>query len=146
VDIPEMLPLSEIIEIDFPYLVDDLAHRLARFHVIVGVLKNASNNCALFSAQSHDLETFQSWKQVRVDKFKERVTGNPLWIGSPVPPASAFRDRRDVFSVKQLTLLVLVVDDLQKEHPAELRNALSIAIHACILSHEILNSLNCVSN
>jgi hypothetical protein len=42
-------------------------------------------------------------------------------------------------------LLVLVVDDLQKEHPAELREALGVAIDTRVLPHDVLNGLDGIS-
>ena len=41
--------------------------------------------------------------------------------------------------VWQLELLILVVDDLQKEHPTKLRNSLRVTVHAGILAHNVLN-------
>ena len=38
--------------------------------------------------------------------------------------------------------LILVVDDFQEEHPAELGDALSIAIYAAVLAHDILNGFD----
>jgi hypothetical protein len=40
-------------------------------------------------------------------------------------------------------LLVLVVDDLEKEHPAQLGQALGVAIDADVLAHEVLDGFDC---
>jgi hypothetical protein len=42
-------------------------------------------------------------------------------------------------------LLILIVDDFQKKHPAKLRQALRVAIDANILAHDVLNGFNGVS-
>jgi hypothetical protein len=43
-------------------------------------------------------------------------------------------------------LLILVVDDLEKKHPAELGDALGVAIDAGVLAHNVLDRLDCVAN
>ena len=74
---------------------------------------------------------------------------------SPVMPsgsAAQVRHRsfcgngRAVAVLHQLQLLVLVVDDLEEEHPAELRDALGIAIDAGVLAHDVLNGFDGVAN
>jgi hypothetical protein len=40
----------------------------------------------------------------------------------------------------------LIVDDLEEEHPAELANALSVAVNAGVLAHNVLNGLYDVPN
>ena len=39
-------------------------------------------------------------------------------------------------------LLILVVDDLEEEHPAQLTDALSIAVDPGILAHDVLDGLD----
>ena len=39
----------------------------------------------------------------------------------------------------QSQFLVLIVDDLQEEHPAQLANALGIAVDAGVLAHDVLD-------
>ena len=43
-------------------------------------------------------------------------------------------------------LLVLVVNDLEEEHPAELGDALGVAIDAGVLAHDVLDGFNCIAN
>ena len=38
--------------------------------------------------------------------------------------------------------LILVVDDLEKKHPAQLADALGIAIDAGVLAHDVLDGLD----
>ena len=67
---------------------------------------------------------------------------------SPVMPSGSaaqvrhwklLRDRRAIALLHQLELFVLVADDLEEEHPAQLRDALGVAIDAGILAHDVLN-------
>ena len=44
--------------------------------------------------------------------------------------------------IHHLKLEVLVVDDLEKEHPAELFQALRIAVGAGVLAHDVLNAFD----
>ena len=46
----------------------------------------------------------------------------------------------------QLELLVLVVDDLEEEHPAELGDALGVAIDADVLAHDVLDGFDGVAD
>ena len=51
-------------------------------------------------------------------------------------------DGRAVAILEELELLVLIVDDLEEEHPAQLTYALCIAIHAHVLAHDVLNGFD----
>jgi hypothetical protein len=42
-------------------------------------------------------------------------------------------------------LLVLIVNNLEEEHPAKLGDALGIAIDAAVLAHDVLDRFNCVA-
>ena len=59
---------------------------------------------------------------------------------------SFLRERRAVVVLHQLQLLVLVVDDLEEEHPAELGDALGVAIDADVLAHDVLDGFDGVAN
>jgi len=56
-----------------------------------------------------------------------------------------FRDGRTVVILHRLQLLILIVDNFEKEHPAQLGKALSVAIDANILAHDVLNGFNGIS-
>ena len=73
------------------------------------------------------------------------VAGHALGIGGPVAPLELFRNRRAVVILHQLQFLILVVDDLEKEHPAELGDALGVAIDADVLAHDVLNGFDGVA-
>jgi hypothetical protein len=55
-------------------------------------------------------------------------------------------DWRAVVGLEDLQLLVLVVDDLEEKHPAELADPLGVAIHAYVLAHEVLDRFDGVAN
>jgi hypothetical protein len=69
---------------------------------------------------------------------------------SPVMPSgSAAQVRHWNFSgwasgsrLHQFEFLVLVVDDLEEEHPAELADALGVAIDADVLAHDVLDGFD----
>ena len=46
----------------------------------------------------------------------------------------------------QLQFLILIVDDLEEEHPAKLRDALGVAIDADILAHDVLDGFDYIAN
>ena len=75
-------------------------------------------------------------------KAMQRVAGDAFGIGGPGSPLELFGDGRAVAVLHQLQFLVLVVDDLEEEHPAELGDALGVAIDADILAHDVLNGFD----
>jgi hypothetical protein len=46
----------------------------------------------------------------------------------------------------QLQLLILVINDFHEEHPAELGDALGVAINAGILAHDVLDGFDGIAN
>ena len=52
------------------------------------------------------------------------------------------RQRRLVVVAEELQLLLAVVEDLEEEHPAELLEALRIAVGAGVLAHDVLNGFD----
>ena len=51
-------------------------------------------------------------------------------------------DRRAIAVPELFEFLVLIVDDLKEEHPAQLTYALGVAIDAHILAHDVLNGFH----
>lgn len=72
----------------------------------------------------------------------ETVGGYALGIRRPGAPLVRRRDRGGVIIPHQLQFLVLVVDNLEEEHPAQLANALSVAIDAGVLAHDVLDGFD----
>ena len=79
-------------------------------------------------------------------KVEQFVAGDALGVGGPGAPLELLRDGRAVAVLHQLQLLVLVVDDLEEEHPAELGDALGVAIDADVLAHDVLDRFDGVAN
>ena len=59
VEVAEVLAVGEIVEVDLLNLVDDLAHQLARLHVVVGVLEHPAHHGARVPFRAADFEVFQ---------------------------------------------------------------------------------------
>ena len=146
IDVAEMLPLGEIIEVHLVDFVDDLPHELAGLHVVVGVLEHIAHNAAavaLLSGDGEFLELGKSWVLMNVSSSSPVM---PSGSAAQRAPTEVCRDGRAVALLHQLQLLVLVVDDFEEEHPAELRDALGIAIDAGVLAHDVLNGFDGVAN
>ena len=67
------------------------------------------------------------------------MPGDTFGVGCPATPLKILRDGRGIVVAHQFKLLVLVVDDLEEEHPAKLGNALCVTIDARVLAHDVLN-------
>ena len=52
------------------------------------------------------------------------------------------RQRRLVVVAQEFHLLLAVVEDLEEEHPAELFQALRVAIGAGVLAHDVLDGFD----
>ena len=146
VDVAEMLPLGEVIEVHLVDLVHDLPHELAGLHVVVGVLEYIAHHPAAVALLSCGREFLELREELGVDEGEEFVAGDALGVGRPGPPPEFLRDGRAVAVLHQLKLLILVVDDLEKEHPAQLRDALGIAIDAAVLAHDVLYRFDGLTN
>lgn len=55
-----------------------------------------------------------------VDELQQAISRDPLFIGSPAAPLQMLRDGRAVVVFCEFEGLVLVVDDLEEEQPAQL--------------------------
>ena len=92
-----------------------------------------------------DGQILEAGEQVAVDEVQQRIAGDAFRVGGPRSPLQAYRDGRAVVVLHDLQLLILIVDDLQEEHPAKLGKTLRIAIDAHILAHDVLNGFDGVS-
>jgi hypothetical protein len=63
-------------------------------------------------------------------KVEQLLAGDALGVGGPAPPLEPLGDGRAIVVLQEFEFLVLVVDDLEEEHPAKLADALGIAIYA----------------
>ena len=87
-------------------------------------------------------ERLELGQQRVVDEVEQRVAGDALVVGGPVGPAQMLRERRLVVVAEQFELLLAVVEDLQEEHPAELFEALGVAVGAGVLAHDVLDGFD----
>ena len=147
VDVAEVLALGEVVEVHGADLVDDLAHELAGLHVVVGVFEDVADDAAAVGlAFAGGAEGFEPGEELGVDEGLEFVAGDAFGVGGPGAPLEGFGDGGAIVRVHQLKLLVLVVDDFEEEHPAELGDALGVAIDADVLAHDVLDGFNGVAD
>ena len=142
VDVAEVLALGEVVEVDVVDAVDHLPHQLAGLHVVVGVLEHVAHDAAAVAGLAGGRELLEGREQVVVDEGQQVVAGDAFGVGGPGAPLVARRNGRRVVAVQQFQFLVLVVDDLEEEHPAQLADALRIAVHAGVLAHDVLDGLD----
>ena len=57
-------------------------------------------------------------------------------------PAEVLRERRLVVVAEEFEFLLAVVEDLEEEHPAELVEALGVAVDAGVLAHDVLDGFD----
>ena len=134
-----MFRSSSVIEVDAVDLVDHLAHELAGLHEVVGVLEHVAHG---FCARGLRRQGLELREQLVVDELEQFVAGDAFRVGRPGAPLEFLRDRRAVVVAEQLQFLVLVVDDLEEEHPAQLADALGIAVDAGVLAHDVLDGFD----
>ena len=140
VDVAEVPARSQVVEIDAVDLVNDLPHQLAGLHVVVGIPEHGAQDVRARAGPRREL--LQLRKEIAVDEVEQLLARDAFRVGGPVPPTQMDRDRRAVAVLEKFELLVLVVDDLEEEHPAQLADTLRIAIDACVLAHDVLNGFD----
>ena len=142
VDVAEVLTLGEVVEIDRVDPIHDLPHELARFHVVVGVLEHVAHDAPAVSWLRRSRKVLERREQFAIDEGEEFLARDALGVRRPGAPLVFRRDRRAVVAAQEFEFLVLIVDDLQEEHPAQLADALCIAIDAGILAHDVLDGFD----
>lgn len=127
------------VEVKAVELVDDLAHLVARLHVVVGSVKYFPHECGS-PGMMGGLELPQVGKQAGggvVDEVDEVVARDALRVGGPVAPLQALGDDGLIALPDQFEFLVFFVEDLEEEHPAKLLQPLGVARDAAILPHDV---------
>ena len=142
VELAEVLALLQVVEIDLVDAVDHLPHQLAGFHVVVGVLEHVAHDAAAVAGLARGAEVLQRREQLVVDEGQQLLAGDAFGVGRPSAPLVFLRDRRAVIVPRQFEFLILIVDDLEEEHPAQLADALGVAIDAHVLAHDVLNGFD----
>ena len=117
---PKCFALGQIVEVHAADLIDHLSHQLAGLHVIVGVFKHAAHHASAIGLWAGEWQFLELGKQLGIDKGQERVASDAFGISGPGAPLQVLGYRRAVVVLPHLQLLVLVIDDFQKEHPAQL--------------------------
>ena len=142
VEVVEEVALGLVVEVDLVDLVDDLAQQLAGLHVVVGVLEHRLHDVAARVARGVGGEAFHAGEELGVDEVLQLVAGDAFGVRRPVAPAQRLGDGRAVAVVHQFELGFLVVEDLEEEQPAELRQALGVAVDAGVLAHDVLDGFD----
>jgi len=142
VQVPELVSVARPVEVDLVDPVDHLPQQGAALHVVVRVLEHPAHHRRRVARAAHDLELLERREERAVDKLQQRVAREALVVGRPRAPPQGRGDRRRVPLVHELALLVAVVEDLEEEQPAELTDALRVAVHADVLAHDVLNGLD----
>ena len=119
-----MLAVGEVVEVDAVDLVDHLAQQLAGLHVVVGALEHVADDAAPGGGGADGEELLEGGEEFGVDEGQEAIAGQALRVGGPVSPLEFGRDRGFVAGVEDRQFLILVVDDLEEEQPAQLADAL----------------------
>ena len=141
VNVAEQVPVFAVVEVDLVDFVDDLTHQRAVLHVVVGIVERIANygDSGVRADASEGLYVFE---QVVVNEVEQLVTGQSLVVSRPVAPTVFLRQGRLEIVVHELLFGLAVVNDLQKEHPRKLLNALSVAVGAGVLPHDVLNGFD----
>ena len=140
VDVAEVLAFGQIVEVDSVNLVDDLPHQLSRLHVVVGILEHIAHDVGPGTAPGR--KPLELRKEIAVDEGEEFLASYAFRVGGPLSPLQVGGDGRAVVFAELLKFLILIVDDLEEEHPAELTDSLGVPIDAHILTHDVLNRLD----
>ena len=141
VEVAEEVPVLQRVEVDAVDLVDHLADQRARLHIIVRVHEDIAHDKAPRIVARPQRQLFQAGEELVVDERQQLVAGHPLVVSRPAAPAQPFGDGRDVARA-DLVLLFFIVENLQEQHPDELRDALRVAVHARVLAHDVLDGFD----
>ena len=96
VDVAKMLAFGQVVEVDLVDLVDHLAHQLAGFHVVVGILEHIANDATAVAGMPGHLEVLQGREQVVVDEGEQFIAGDALGVRRPGTPLESLRNRGGV--------------------------------------------------
>ena len=128
-----------VVEVEAIELVDDLPHFIAGLHVVVRTVEDFLHQRGALRGV-RGLEILQRGEEAvggMVDEEDEFLAGDALGVGRPVPPVEFLGDDGLVTVTDEFELLVLVIEDFEKEQPAELLQPLSVARDATVLPHNV---------
>jgi hypothetical protein len=118
IDVAEVLAFGQVVKVYVIDLVDYLTHQLAGFHIVVGVLEHVSDDTATVAGYRGGHKVLQRRKQIAVDEGEQFFAGDAFRVRRPRPPLVGRRDRGPVAVLGDFEFLILIVDDLEKKHPA----------------------------
>ena len=140
VDVAEEVAVVGGVEVDAVDLVDDLAHQRAVLHVVVGVLEDLADERADLAPGT--VQGLELGQEGVVDEVEQGFAGHAFFIVGPRRPAEMLRQGRLVIVAGDFEFLLAVVEDFKEEHPAELFEALGVAVGAGVLAHDVLDGLD----
>ena len=102
VDIAKMLALGQIVEIDLRDLVNDLAHQLAGFHIVVSIFKHIAHDATPVARPPCQLQPLECGKQLAIDKIDQGLACYALGIRCPVAPLQWLRQGGAIVVLREL--------------------------------------------
>ena len=150
VDVAEHVAGLRLVEVDVVVdLVDHLAKQRAALHVVEGVLEHApqqGSSVAACAAELVEVEVLERREELALDESDQGVAGRCVlaerFLIGPRSPLEVLGDRGLVAVDLQLGLDFEVAVDLEEQQPAELADALRIAVDTCVLAHDVLKRLD----
>lgn len=149
VDIPQAGASLEIMKIDGLFQLFDHGQQLGTgFHVIVSILKDATNYLVLRACIC--IQFLELWKQLVVDEtddFGGRLLRRFPAIGpyqkcSPIAPSQQFRQGRAIAGLGAFPFFLALVENFEEQQPGELTKALSVAVDSIIFTHDVLDGFD----
>ena len=141
VDVAEQVAVLGGVEVDAVDLVDDLPHQRAVLHVVVGILEGHADERRR-SCRLPPVSVLSFGQERVVDEVEQRVAGDAFGVGGPVRQRRCCGSGERVVVAEELQFLLAVVEDLEEEHPAELVEALGVAVGAGVLAHDVLDGFD----
>ena len=143
VDLAEGVTVLVLFKVDLVNDIHNLAEQDAVLHVVIVVLEGGADDDLAHGCILIDCDGLEGREQLSVHEVQKRIAGESLAIlvvYGPIAPAQLLRDDGGVILVVKLPYLFLGVIHLQKENPNHLLDTLGIAVDACVIAHDVLQS------
>ena len=143
VNLTEGVAVLVLLKIDLINDIDNLAEQDAILHVVVVVLEGRADDDLAHGCILIDCDGLEGREQLSVHEVQKCIAGERLAVlvvDGPIAPAQLLRDDGSVILIIKLPDLFLGIIHLQKENPNHLLNTLGIAIDACVIPHDVLQS------
>ena len=133
-----------VAKVDIIDHVDDLTQQHTVLHVVVGVGKGCLHN-RLFDRRGGVYRQLLERREERIVHEIQQLIArhglSGLIVMRPIRPAAILRNDGHIVLIIPFPVLFLRIVYLEEEHPRNLLNALSIAIDACVVAHDVAQSL-----